>query len=166
MSCGYCKYRFLGEEYYIVARGEKKLQMLSLRTKIPPKGCHDNEMKKVAISARRWIFEGNEFLFPHACATTYFQKQVFDILQNVPLGRVTTYKAIAEALGIKCSRAVGGAMKRNAMPLLIPCHRVVKSDRTLGGYTDGIELKELILKNEGVVIQNGKVRKNHIITSL
>lgn len=86
-----------------------------------------------------------------------FAEQCYGLLKQVPKGRVTTYKAIAEALGTKAYRAVGSAMHANPHPVEVPCHRVVKSDGTLGGYVFGIAEKAALLESEGVVVQAGKV---------
>jgi len=65
---------------------------------------------------------------------TPFQKKVYNALLLIPNGRVTTYKILAEYIGCKSSQAVGQALKKNLDAPRIPCHRVIKSDGTLGGY--------------------------------
>jgi len=96
---------------------------------------------------------------------TSFNDRCYDILKKVPKGRVTTYKAIAEALGTKAYRAVGNAMKNNPKVVTVPCHRVVNSDGSVGGYVHGTEKKIEILKSEGIEITNGKIvnLKRHLI---
>lgn len=96
---------------------------------------------------------------------TSFNDRCYDILKKVPKGRVTTYKAIAEALGTKAYRAVGNAMKNNPNVITVPCHRVVNSDGSVGGYVNGTEKKIEILKSEGIEISNGKIvnLKRHLI---
>jgi len=96
---------------------------------------------------------------------TSFNDRCYDILKKVPKGRVTTYKAIAEALGTKAYRAVGNAMKNNSNVITVPCHRVVNSDGSVGGYVNGTEKKIEILKSEGIEISNGKIvnLKRHLI---
>ena len=87
-----------------------------------------------------------------------FTQQVLEIVKNIPAGRITTYKEIAIFLGNKrLSRAVGQALKRNPCPVEIPCHRVVHSDGTLGGYSLGIKRKKELLENEGIEIVDNKV---------
>jgi len=97
---------------------------------------------------------------------TSFNDRCYDILKKVPKGRVTTYKTIAEALGTKAYRAVGNAMKNNPNVITLPCHRVVNSDGSVGGYVNGTEKKIEILKSEGIEISNGKIvnLKRHLIT--
>ncbi len=97
----------------------------------------------------------------------YFDRLVLDVVSQVPRGKVTTYGEIAKALGdIRAARAVGEALKKNPMPVEIPCHRVVMSDGSLGGYAfGGPEKKKELLKKEGVTFRNGKVNlKKHLIT--
>jgi methylated-DNA-[protein]-cysteine S-methyltransferase len=86
-----------------------------------------------------------------------FAEQCYALLKRVPKGRVTTYKAIAEALGTKAYRAVGSAMRANPHPVDVPCHRVVKSDGSLGGYVYGAAKKAALLESEGVAVEKGKV---------
>ncbi|ACB40217.1 MGMT family protein [Pyrobaculum neutrophilum] len=71
-------------------------------------------------------------------------------LLGIPRGYVTTYKLYAEALGTS-PRHVGWLMAENPLPVLLPCHRVVKSDMTLGGYAGGVELKRRLLEYEGAL---------------
>ncbi len=86
-----------------------------------------------------------------------FAQDCYNLLKKIPRGRVTTYKIIAEKLGKKSYRAVGQVMGANLDAPRIPCHRVVKSDGTLGGYAFGIERKIDILEKEGVEVIDGKI---------
>ncbi|AAL63882.1 MGMT family protein [Pyrobaculum aerophilum] len=71
-------------------------------------------------------------------------------LLGIPRGYVTTYKLYAEVLGTS-PRHVGWLMARNPLPVILPCHRVVKSDFSLGGYTGGVEVKKKLLAYEGAL---------------
>ena len=91
-----------------------------------------------------------------------FAESVYSLLRLVPKGKVTTYKTLAEKLGTKAYRAVGTAMKNNPYAPEVPCHRVVRSDGSIGGFmgkTTGeeIERKIALLKSEGVEVVGGKV---------
>ncbi len=88
-----------------------------------------------------------------------FHMKVYDAICNVPLGRVTTYKEVAQYLNSSAYRAVGRALALNPNAPKVPCHRVVKSNGDLGGYTSpgGIAEKISLLKEEGIEIQNSKV---------
>ena len=86
---------------------------------------------------------------------TDFQIQVWKVISKIPKGRVKTYKELAKAIGKpKASRAVANACGKNPLPIKIPCHRVIRSDGGLGGYSGkgGIKTKKKLLKSEGVSI--------------
>lgn len=87
-----------------------------------------------------------------------FNKKVWAALKLIPCGRVTTYKELAKYLSKpKAARAVGNACGKNPNAPRVPCHRVVKSDGSLGGYAGGIKRKIYLLKKEGVKIGNKKI---------
>ncbi len=76
---------------------------------------------------------------------------VYDIVAQIPEGKVTTYGDIARALGHPgASRAIGRILNRNPNPVTTPCHRVIKSDGKLGGYVFGTIKKKELLKKEGL----------------
>lgn len=82
---------------------------------------------------------------------TPFQKRVWAVLSKIPYGKTKSYKWIAEQLGYKGGyQAIGQANKRNPFPIVIPCHRVIAADGTLGGYAAGIALKKKLLRIEGI----------------
>ncbi len=88
--------------------------------------------------------------------------KVYELLQTVPVGRVTTYKLLAEAVGTKGYRAIGTIVRTNPNPPTIPCHRVVSSGGGIGGFmgeTSGtsIEAKKKLLASEGVRCDQGKI---------
>ncbi len=86
-----------------------------------------------------------------------FAEKCYSILLKVPEGKVTTYKDIAHALDSKAYRAVGMAMSKNPNIPTVPCHRVVCSDGSLGGYALGVPRKAQMLKDEGIDIRSGAV---------
>lgn len=81
---------------------------------------------------------------------TTFQKDVWNIVAEIPYGQVITYKQVGEKLNKKYYQAIGQAIKRNPIPILIPCHRVIGSKKTLTGYGGGLPLKEKLLNLENV----------------
>ena len=70
---------------------------------------------------------------------------------------ISTYSDIAKSLGSKAYRAVGNAMANNPRPISVPCHRIIRSDGSLGGYALGINKKIQLLKKEGILIKDNKV---------
>lgn len=78
---------------------------------------------------------------------TAFQQQVWQALLQIPRGETMTYGALAKTLGSH-ARAVGGAVGRNPISILIPCHRVIGADGTLTGYAGGTERKKRLLELE------------------
>ncbi|MDH5807214.1 MAG: methylated-DNA--[protein]-cysteine S-methyltransferase [Candidatus Methanomethylicaceae archaeon] len=89
--------------------------------------------------------------------------KVLKIVMKIPRGKVISYKTIAELINIKAYRAIGRALSKNPFPIIIPCHRVIKHNGSLGNYIGGKKLKELLLKNEGVEILNGKVMEKYLL---
>lgn len=88
---------------------------------------------------------------------TSFQKRILKAVRKIPRGEVLSYKEVAKLAGSpRAWRAVGNVLNRNRDPE-IPCHRVVRSDRRIGGYAHGTKKKESILKKEGVKIRNFKI---------
>jgi len=86
-----------------------------------------------------------------------FDLKALHLVFKIPRGEVKTYKEVAEAMESRAWRAVGSAMARNPFPLVIPCHRVVRSDLNLGNYGGGVEMKRELLKKEGVKIKGQRV---------
>jgi len=84
-----------------------------------------------------------------------FQRKVLHAEHNILRGSVSTYQRIARHMGKpKSARAVGGALANNPFPIIIPCHRVIRSDRSLGGYQGGIEMKQKLLEMEGICFES------------
>jgi O-6-methylguanine DNA methyltransferase len=121
------------------------------------KGCRIVE-KRTEKSVFRLV--PLEDLEPDLSGFSDFEKGVLSHLRAVPPGRVSTYGNIAAAIGHPgASRAVGGVMAKNPFPIIIPCHRVVKSDLTLGGFSYGPSLKRRLLEAEGVEFHGDRVKK-------
>src|SRR3989344_1674086 len=86
-----------------------------------------------------------------------FYDRVYSLLMKVPLGKVTTYKELANALNSKAYRHIGRIMKNNNNSPVVPCHRVIRSNGEIGGFAFGVENKKKLLISEGVEIVNGKI---------
>ena len=86
---------------------------------------------------------------------TKFQLKVWNYLKKIPRGKVKTYSEVAKAIGKPLAvRAVANAIGKNPLAPQIPCHRVIRSDGSLGGYSGkgGIKTKKLLLKKEGITL--------------
>lgn len=82
--------------------------------------------------------------------------KLLNLLCKIPSGKVTTYKELAKKLKIH-PRTVGILLNKNLYPIVFPCHRVVMSNGSLGGYSKGITKKAQLLRSEGIQIRNGKI---------
>lgn len=116
---------------------------------------HEMKLLPVFDQTERWLdvyFSGQApgFTPPLALRGTAFQKTVWNILLSIPYGSTTTYGQIAQRAGLPRvpARAVGGAVGRNPISLIVPCHRVVGADGSLTGYAGGIERKRRLLEME------------------
>jgi len=86
------------------------------------------------------------------------EEKVYKKLLEVPKGKITTYGELAKAIGLKNGqRVIGKIMNKNPYPVIVPCHRVIKSDGKIGGYAWGEKVKAKMLSNEGIKIKNGKI---------
>jgi O-6-methylguanine DNA methyltransferase len=89
---------------------------------------------------------------------TDFERDVYRALARIPYGEVVSYRDLAREAGRpNAYRAVGSAMARNALPVILPCHRVIKNDGRLGFYGDDPAWKERLLALEGVSVREGRV---------
>jgi O-6-methylguanine DNA methyltransferase len=87
-------------------------------------------------------------------AFTGFERAVYRAVAAIPAGEVRSYKWVARRIGRpRAARAVGNALNKNRHPGLIPCHRVVMSDGSMGGYSKGPSAKRRILRSEGIDLE-------------
>jgi O-6-methylguanine DNA methyltransferase len=86
-----------------------------------------------------------------------FSERVYQRLLQIPEGRITTYGELARSLGMKGARAVGQALNKNPNAPRVPCHRVVRSDGSIGGYASGVKKKISLLATEGIKVSAGCV---------
>ena len=89
---------------------------------------------------------------------SHFNERCYELLKLIPEGKVTNYKELASALNTRAWRAVGSAMAKNQNLFVIPCHRVVRSNGSVGEYALGTDKKVDILIKEGVAIEKGRVQ--------
>jgi methylated-DNA-[protein]-cysteine S-methyltransferase len=84
-------------------------------------------------------------------------EKLYDLLKQIPKGKVTTYKALANQLKTSGYRAVGKIVGANPNAPKVPCHRVVKADGGISGYAFGVDKKIALLKAEGIEVKDGKI---------
>lgn len=125
----------------------------------------------VFAETERWLalyFQGVEpdFTPPLRLIGTPFQREVWALLQQIPYGGAVSYGAlaarIAEARGLArfSAQAVGSAVSRNPISILVPCHRVLGADGSLTGYAGGLQKKAALLRLEGMVLPHRDSRRD------
>lgn len=102
---------------------------------------------------RRWLdiyFSGHkpDFTPPLLLQGTPFQRLVWEALLTIPYGQTVTYGVLARRLGCRSAQAVGGAVGRNPISIIVPCHRVIGSNGALTGYAGGLDRKRTLLALE------------------
>ncbi len=110
-----------------------------------------NKIISITVKQLDEYFSGKRKVFdlPLNPAGTDFQKKVWKELQKIPYGQTRTYKEVASLIGnINAARAVGNANNRNPIAIIIPCHRVIGSNKKLTGYAGGLDKKANLLKLE------------------
>lgn len=119
--------------------------------KIPPKILYET---RAALKAKPFHFVNFDLSF-----LTPFQQRVLTATCQIPWGQFRTYGWVAGKTGSpKAYRAVGQVLNRNPIPIFIPCHRVIATGNHIGGYGGGLKWKVKLLKNEGIMVNQGLVR--------
>jgi len=120
----------------------------------PTQGDESNPMLDRAKIELEAYFRGGltQFTVPLHWQGTPFQQAVWEALTCIPFGQTVSYRDIAKLIDRpRAARPVGGAVGRNPLPIIVPCHRVVGSDQSLTGFTGGLWIKEQLLKLEGAL---------------
>ena len=126
----------------------------------------------ILSAARRWLddyFSGHHpdiEKIPLAPSGTPFQQRVWNMLRAIPYGNTTTYGALAQRLAPPrmAAQAVGGAVGRNPLSIIIPCHRVLGSGGALTGYAAGLDIKRRLLQHEGICLSPANIAGELIYT--
>jgi methylated-DNA-[protein]-cysteine S-methyltransferase len=123
----------------------------TLQNSTEAKLVHEVQTQLMAFLANR----RREFDFPlDLSRSTPFQRQVWRAILRIPYGRVRSYRWVADRVGgSQYARAVGHALRANPVPIIVPCHRIVTSDGSLGGFTGGLPVKRMLLQLEGTLAQ-------------
>lgn len=109
-----------------------------------------DKVREIEAELQRYFAKEQEaFTFQYKLYGTPFQKQVWEALFTIPYGQTKTYKDVAIAIdNPKAVRAVGGAVNKNPLSIMSPCHRVIGKDGKMVGYGGGLDKKEFLLKHE------------------
>ena len=114
--------------------------------------CKTTEILDRYFQGEKLDFQYLDFLTPQGTA---FQQSVWQILRQIPYGKITSYGEIAQQLGKpNAMRAVGGAVGRNPISILIPCHRVLGKNQRLTGFGGGLPNKRYLLQLEGIAYKD------------
>jgi len=113
-------------------------------------------------------FDGNEIVIPmdyvDTRLVTPFQLRVLHAERSIPRGMTASYSWLARTAETRAIRAAGSALARNPWPIVVPCHRAVRADRSIGHYQGGSEMKRRLLTMEGVAFEvSGKVARDHFL---
>lgn len=145
----FCKYQFENISLYLVAT---ETHLVNIQFTQPQKALlQTTELLSMATIQLDEYFQGKRTVFslPFKLTGTPFQLAVWKELQNIPYGKTTSYKEIAQKINKpKACRAVGMANNKNPLPIIIPCHRVIGSNGKLIGYAGGLKLKNYLLELE------------------
>jgi methylated-DNA-[protein]-cysteine S-methyltransferase len=128
--------------------------LAELARKVSPRILQDeHRLEKIRRQLGEY-FEGRRKVFDMPLDRSLirgFHRQVLDATEQIPYGAVSTYREVAERAGNpRASRAAGNALGSNPIPIVIPCHRVLRTGHGLGGYGGGLDRKQLLLELEGV----------------
>lgn len=145
----FCKYQFENISLYLVAT---ETHLINIQFTQPQKALlQTTELLSMATIQLDEYFQGKRTVFslPFKLTGTPFQLAVWKELQNIPYGKTTSYKEIAQKINKpKAYRAVGMTNNKNPLPIIIPCHRVIGSNGKLIGYAGGLKLKNYLLELE------------------
>lgn len=145
----FCKYQFENISLYLVAT---ETHLINIQFTQPQKALlQTTELLSMATIQLDEYFQGKRttFSLPFKLTGTPFQLAIWKELQNIPYGKTTSYKEIAQKINKpKACRAVGMANNKNPLPIIIPCHRVIGSNGKLIGYAGGLKLKNYLLELE------------------
>lgn len=137
----------------VLVEKDGAVSQLQIAAHIDPPGIPEGDSPLIAEAARQleeyFCGKRKEFDLPLRPDGTPFQRRVWDALCTIPYGETWSYRQLAGAVGNpKACRAVGGANGKNPIAIIIPCHRVIAADGTLGGYSGGLSIKTALLDLE------------------
>ncbi len=136
--------------------GEDEYRLIrSMTSRYPNAVWAEGSFKKVRLLLDRYL-KGQKVDFDipvDISRETRFTQKALRVLQRIPYGEVRSYLWVGKQIGYRmAARAIGQAVKRNPIPIIIPCHRVIREDGTIGGFSQGVNMKRRLLAIENVVL--------------
>ena len=128
---------------------EYNTKLHSLRFVRPGKQLKEKKTNDITLELERY-FQGEVIDFSPAfdiSCLSPFEQKVLEETRNIKYGKTITYSELAEKIGSRAIRAVGNALGKNPVPIIIPCHRVL-AKKGIGGYSEGIDIKTILLELE------------------
>jgi len=128
---------------------EYNTKLHSLRFVRPGKQLKEKKTNDITLELERY-FQGEVIDFSPAfdiSCLSPFEQKVLEETRNIKYGKTITYSELAEKIGSRAMRAVGNALGKNPVPIIIPCHRVL-AKKGIGGYSEGIDIKTILLELE------------------
>ena len=136
--------RITEEDQYLIGIGLTEEGAVDCKSEILDEA--ERQIREYFAGTRR------EFSLSYRLSGSDFQLAVLSALALIPYGKTITYTELAQAVGKpNARRAVGGALNRNPLLILLPCHRVLGADRSLTGFAAGLKNNEFLLKHEGSI---------------
>lgn len=145
--------------YYLFASDHGLYYVSGENEDIKKNAIHQNEIVHDAMKMKQYIDQLKRYLlketksfdFPLHLSGTLFEQEVYKALLLVPYGKTATYTDIANKIGRpKSVRAVANAIGKNKLTIVVPCHRIIRKDQSLGGYSFGLDMKKSLLKLEEI----------------
>lgn len=121
-----------------------------------------NTVTETVCQELRAYFCGKRKTFsvlPTFVCGSLFAQNVWQEISRIPFGQVLSYQQLAVKCGVSGARAVGNAVGKNPVPILVPCHRIIRKSGELGGFGGGTEIKRKLLRVEGVLFDEGKSQR-------
>lgn len=148
------RYAIAADEDAIVGVWRAAQQYFPAAARLGDQTPDDELLGEAAAQLSAWFAgERTDFDLPLAPVGTPFQQEVWEALRAIPYGETTTYGSLAASLGKeRASQAVGSAVGRNPISVIVPCHRVIAADGGLTGYAGGLDTKEALLRHEATVL--------------
>lgn len=165
--------KFLIEEIILSNPDKTSIEIANEKYPNSTKTNTPKKLKRIIKELKKYFNEKEAYFsldYLNMDKLTEFQREVLTAQFNTKKGTINSYASLAKAVNRpKAYRAVGSALARNPFPIIIPCHRTIKSDRTIGGfggYKTGLNSKQILLEIEGIEVEGRRILSESHILSL